>query len=90
MTIGENAVVTAKIRAASIIVAGTVDGEMTASGSIEIRPSARVSGNLTQGQQVTTHREVPRPNTAAQGLENHTTRSSRSASTLGLFGQSWM
>ena len=51
VTLGENAVVTAKIQAASIIVAGTFDGEMIASDSIEIRPSAKVSGNLTQGQQ---------------------------------------
>jgi len=51
VTLGENAVVTAKIKAASIVVAGTFDGEMIASDSIEIRPSAKVSGNLTQGQQ---------------------------------------
>jgi hypothetical protein len=51
VTLGENAVVTAKIKAASIIIAGTFDGEMTASDSIEIRASAKVSGNLTQGQQ---------------------------------------
>jgi hypothetical protein len=52
VTICENAVVTAKISAASITIAGTVDGDMTASGRIEIRPSAKVSGNLRQGQQV--------------------------------------
>ena len=49
VTLGENAVVTAKIKAASIIVAGTFDGDMTASDSIEIRASAKVSGNLVQG-----------------------------------------
>jgi hypothetical protein len=49
VTLGENAVVTAKIKAASIIVAGTFDGDMTASDSIEIRASAKVSGNLAQG-----------------------------------------
>jgi hypothetical protein len=49
--LGENAVVTAKIKAASIIVAGTFDGDITASDSIEIRASAKVSGNLTQGEQ---------------------------------------
>jgi cytoskeletal protein CcmA (bactofilin family) len=49
--IGENAAVTAKVKAASIVVAGTFSGEMTVSDGIEIRPSARVSANLTQGQQ---------------------------------------
>ena len=45
--IGESAVVTAGIRAASIIVAGKVKGEITASQRIELRPSAKVLGKLT-------------------------------------------
>jgi cytoskeletal protein CcmA (bactofilin family) len=45
--IGESAVVTAQIKAASIIVAGKVSGDITASQRIEIRPSAKVLGNLT-------------------------------------------
>jgi len=45
--IGESAAVTAQIRAASIIVAGEVKDEITASQSIELRPSARVLGKLT-------------------------------------------
>jgi len=45
--IGESAVVTAQIKASSIIVAGKVSGEIIASERIEIRPSAKVSGNLT-------------------------------------------
>jgi cytoskeletal protein CcmA (bactofilin family) len=45
--IGESAVVTAQIKAASIIVAGKVSGDLTASQRIEIRPSAKVLGNLT-------------------------------------------
>ncbi len=45
--IGETAVVTAQIKAASIIVAGKVSGDLTASQRIEIRPSAKVLGNLT-------------------------------------------
>jgi bactofilin len=49
--LGENSVVTAKIKAASIIVAGRFSGEMIVSDGIEILPSARVSGNLTKGQQ---------------------------------------
>ena len=44
--IGESAVVTAQIRAASIIVAGKVKGEITASQRIEVRPSAKVLGKL--------------------------------------------
>jgi cytoskeletal protein CcmA (bactofilin family) len=45
--IGESAVVTAQIKAASIIVAGKVSGDITATQRIEIRPSAKVVGNLT-------------------------------------------
>jgi cytoskeletal protein CcmA (bactofilin family) len=45
--VGESAVVTAQIKAASVIVAGKVSGDITASQRIEIRPSARVLGNLT-------------------------------------------
>jgi cytoskeletal protein CcmA (bactofilin family) len=45
--IGESAIVTAQIKGASIIVAGTVNGELIASQRIEIQPSAKVSGKLT-------------------------------------------
>lgn len=45
--IGESAVVTAQIKAASVVVAGKVSGDITASQRIEIRPSAKVLGNLT-------------------------------------------
>jgi len=44
--IGETAVVTAQIRAAAIIVGGKVSGDITGSQKIEIRPSAKVAGNL--------------------------------------------
>ena len=47
LTIGESAVVTAQIKAASIIVAGKVSGDISATSRIEIRPSAKVVGNLT-------------------------------------------
>jgi cytoskeletal protein CcmA (bactofilin family) len=47
LTIGESAVVTAQIKASSIVVAGKLSGEIIASQRIEIRPSAKVSGNLT-------------------------------------------
>jgi cytoskeletal protein CcmA (bactofilin family) len=45
--IGQLAIVTAKIRAASIIVAGSVRGDITGSQKIELRPSAKVIGNLS-------------------------------------------
>jgi cytoskeletal protein CcmA (bactofilin family) len=44
--IGETAVVTAQIRAAAIIVGGKVSGDITGTQKIEIRPSAKVAGNL--------------------------------------------
>jgi len=47
LEIGESAVIAAPIGAVSIIVAGTVKGELTAVHRIEIRPSARVQGNVT-------------------------------------------
>jgi cytoskeletal protein CcmA (bactofilin family) len=47
LIIGESAVVTAQIKASSIIVAGKVSGDITATQRLEIRPSARVIGNLT-------------------------------------------
>jgi cytoskeletal protein CcmA (bactofilin family) len=46
LTIGESAVVTAQIRAASVSVAGKVSGDIVATQRIEIRPSAKVSGNI--------------------------------------------
>jgi cytoskeletal protein CcmA (bactofilin family) len=47
LTIGETAVVTAQIRATSVIVAGKVSGDITATQRIEIRSSAKVNGNIT-------------------------------------------
>jgi len=47
LIIGESAVVTAQIRAASITVAGKVSGDIIAAQRIEIRPSGKVLGNLT-------------------------------------------
>jgi cytoskeletal protein CcmA (bactofilin family) len=47
LIIGESALVTAQIKAASVIVAGTIKGEIIASQRIEIRASARVSGKIT-------------------------------------------
>jgi cytoskeletal protein CcmA (bactofilin family) len=45
--IGINAIVTARVKAASVVVAGTVRGDITASKKIEVRPSANVVGNLS-------------------------------------------
>src|ERR1700739_232773 len=47
LIIGESALVTAQIKAASVIVAGTINGDIIASESIEIRASARVSGKIS-------------------------------------------
>jgi cytoskeletal protein CcmA (bactofilin family) len=47
LQISETAVVTAHIRAASVSVAGKVSGDIVATQKIEIRPNAKVSGNLT-------------------------------------------
>ena len=47
VVIGESAVVTAQIRAASVTVGGKVSGDITATQRIEIRPAAKVSGNIT-------------------------------------------
>src|SRR5258708_4099562 len=46
LTIGESAVVTAQVKAASIVVAGKISGDISATSRIEIRPSAKVIGNL--------------------------------------------
>ena len=47
LIIGENALVTAQIKAASVRVEGTIKGEIIASRRIEILASARVSGKVT-------------------------------------------
>ncbi|MGA2412445.1 MAG: polymer-forming cytoskeletal protein [Candidatus Binataceae bacterium] len=47
LVIGESAVITAQIRAASIVVAGKISGDIVATHRIEIRPAGRVIGNLS-------------------------------------------
>jgi len=47
LVIGESAVITAQIKAASIVVAGKINGDIVATQRIEIRPAGRVIGNLT-------------------------------------------
>jgi cytoskeletal protein CcmA (bactofilin family) len=47
VTIGEGAVATAQIRADSIVVSGKVKGDITATQKIELRPTARIIGNIT-------------------------------------------
>jgi cytoskeletal protein CcmA (bactofilin family) len=50
LIIGESAVVSAQIKASSIIVAGKLSGEIIASERIEIRPSAKGVGQFNRTQ----------------------------------------
>lgn len=52
VAIGEGAVISANIKAVSIVVAGAVSGELSASQRIELYPSAQVLGNLTAPKMV--------------------------------------
>lgn len=45
--IGEGAVVTAQLKADSVVVAGKISGDILAAKRIEIRPTGKVFGNLT-------------------------------------------
>ena len=47
ITIGEHAVLSAQIFAESIVVCGTIDGDITAIGRIEIRTTGKVVGNIS-------------------------------------------
>lgn len=47
VAIGEGAVVSAQIKADSVVVAGKVSGDIVAIHRIEIKPSAKVMGNIT-------------------------------------------
>jgi cytoskeletal protein CcmA (bactofilin family) len=47
VVIGEGAIVTAQLKAASLVIAGKISGDILASKRIEIRPTAKVFGNLT-------------------------------------------
>ncbi len=47
MVIGESAIVTAQIKAAAVLIAGKISGDILASKRVEIRPTAKVFGNLT-------------------------------------------
>ncbi len=47
IVIGESAVVNAQVRAETVVIAGKVAGDVVAGQRVEIRPSARVVGNLT-------------------------------------------
>src|SRR6266850_2320275 len=52
IVIGESAMITGDIKAVSIMVSGTVRGDITGSERIEICPSANVFGNLIAPQVV--------------------------------------
>jgi cytoskeletal protein CcmA (bactofilin family) len=47
VVIGETAVVTAQLKGASVVIAGKVSGDIIAAKRVEIRPTAKVLGNLT-------------------------------------------
>lgn len=47
VVLGETAVVNAQVKAASIVVAGRVNGDLMAGSRLEIRPTARVTGNVS-------------------------------------------
>jgi cytoskeletal protein CcmA (bactofilin family) len=47
VVIGESAIVTAQLKASSIVIAGKISGDILASKRVEIRPTAKVFGNLT-------------------------------------------
>jgi cytoskeletal protein CcmA (bactofilin family) len=47
VTVGESAVVTAQVRAGSLVIAGKLSGDIVAAKRIEIRTTARVFGNIT-------------------------------------------
>jgi cytoskeletal protein CcmA (bactofilin family) len=47
LTIGEGAVVNAKIAGTTVVIDGTVTGDVTARQRVELRASARVHGNVT-------------------------------------------
>jgi cytoskeletal protein CcmA (bactofilin family) len=76
IVIGKSAVVTAKINAELVILAGTVSGEITASQRVEIRPSAEMQGTVNtpklvidDGASITGHCAMQRQDAAleAQG-----------------------
>jgi cytoskeletal protein CcmA (bactofilin family) len=48
LSIGEKAEVKATIRGEAITIAGTVNGDVTASSRVELLPSARVVGRITR------------------------------------------
>jgi cytoskeletal protein CcmA (bactofilin family) len=47
VVIGETAVVSAHLKAPSVVITGKMSGDITAAKRIEIRPTAKVFGNLT-------------------------------------------
>lgn len=47
VVVGESAVITAQLKAASVVIAGKVSGDIIAGKRVEIRPTAKVLGNLT-------------------------------------------
>lgn len=96
IVIGKSAVVTAKIHAESVILAGTVSGEITAGQRIEIRPSAEMQGSVTtprliidDGASIAVHCATQAQNAAleSQGQRACSTDPSSLFEILGICGQ---
>jgi cytoskeletal protein CcmA (bactofilin family) len=49
LRVGENAVITADVKAANAVVAGEVRGNVVVTGKLELEPSARVVGDVKTG-----------------------------------------
>lgn len=52
VSVGESAVVTANITAKAVTIAGTVEGNITCSGRVELLSTAKVVGNIVGGSLV--------------------------------------
>jgi cytoskeletal protein CcmA (bactofilin family) len=85
ITIGESAVVTAQITGESIIVCGKVKGEITASQRLEIRPTAKVSGNISAPKLIVQEGAVFEGNCAMGHEASHDDR--KSAHRNGMMGE---
>ena len=75
LIIGQTAEVKAEIQASVVVIEGTVRGDLTATGSIEIHAPARVYGNLTTPQLEIEKGSVFEGNCQMQAADTTATRS---------------
>lgn len=75
LIIGQTAEVKAEIQASVVVIEGTVRGDLTATGSIEIHAPARVYGNLTTPQLEIEKGSVFEGNCQMQAMDSTTARS---------------